>query len=180
MGRQLFQDGPYVDTMVASPSAYTAITATAMWVATQYTPIFANDAKANKIYCVHAGGIMTAATATTLIITPSYTTNTIALGPSLTQTIPATIAAGTVWLLTAELVWRVIGAPGQNSSAVLIGKFEAGGAAATAASSIEIPFGATLAVNLDASVNSALQFTTTFGAGTCSIQPHFAYIFSRN
>lgn len=166
--------------MVASPTAYTTITITAMWVAAQYTPIFANDAKAGKIYCVRAGGIMTAATATTLIITPSYTTNTVALGPSLTQTIPATIAAGTIWTLDAELVWRVIGAAGQNSSAVLIGKFIAGGAAATAASSIVIPFGGTLATNLDSTANSALQFQTTFGAGTCSVQPHFAYIFSRN
>ncbi len=180
MGRQLFQDGPFVDTMVASPSAYTAITATAMWAAAQYTPVFANDPKAGKIYGVRAGGIMAAATATTLIITPSYTANTIALGPSLTQTIPATIAAGTIWRLDAELIWRVIGAPGQNSAAVLIGEFCAGGAAGTAASSIFLSFGGTLAVNLDASVNSALQFTTTFGAGTCSVQPHYAYIFSRN
>jgi hypothetical protein len=180
MGRQNFQDGPYVDTMVASPTAYTTITITSMWVAAHYTPIFANDAKAGKIYCVRAGGIMTAGSATTLLITPTYTTNSIALGASLTQTIPATIAAGTVWTLEADFVWRVIGDAGQNSAAVMIGKFIAGGAAGTAASSIVIPFGATLAVNLDASVNSALQFQTTFGAGTCSVQPHFAYIFSRN
>ncbi len=180
MGRQLFQDGPYVDPMLASPTAYTTITITAMWAATSFTPIFANDPKAGKIYGIRAAGIMTAATATTLLITPSYTTNAVALGPSLTQTIPATIAAGTVWTVEADLVWRTIGAPGQNSSAVLMGKFIAGGAAATAASSIVIPFGATLVTNLDASVNSAIQIQTTFGAGTCSVQPHYAYIFSRN
>jgi hypothetical protein len=180
MGKQLFQEGPFVDSMIVSPTAYTTITITAMWTAAQFTPIFANDPKAAKIYSIRAGGIMTAASATTLLITPTYTTNTVALGASLTQTIPATIAAGTIWILEAEMVWRVIGAAGQNSSAVLIGKFIAGGAAGTAASSIVIPFGGTLVVNLDASVNSAIQIQTTFGAGTCSVQPHYAYIFARN
>src|SRR5438034_517692 len=83
MGRQLFNDGPFVDTIIASPTANTTNTITPLWVAATWTPIFANDPKAGKIYCVRAGGIVTSGTAgSTMIITPKYGTGGTALGAS--------------------------------------------------------------------------------------------------
>jgi hypothetical protein len=179
MGRQLFQDGPYVDTILVSPTANTTNTITPLWVAATYTPIFANDPKAGKIYCVRAGGIITSGTAgSTMIITPKYGTGGTALGASPAQAMPA--CTNIPWTLEADLVWRIIGAPGTNSSAVLIGKFCMQGTIATNGAGTVIPFGATLPTNLDASINSNIEINTTMSAGSNSIQPHFAYIFSRN
>lgn len=179
MGRQLFQDGPYVDTMVSSPTANTTNTITPLWVAATYTPIFANDPKAGKIYCVRAAGIITSGTAgSTMVITPKYGTGGTALGASPAQAMPA--CTNIPWTLEADLVWRVIGAPGTNSSAVLIGKFCMQGTIATNGAGTVIPFGGTLVTNLDASITSNVEISSTMSAGSNSIQPHFAYIFSRN
>jgi hypothetical protein len=179
MGRQLFQDGPYVDTMVASPTANTTNTITPLWVAATWTPIFANDPKAGKIYSIRAGGIITSGTAgSTMIITPKYGTGGTALGASPAQAMPA--CTNIPWYLQADLVWRVIGAPGTNSAAVLIGCFFMQGTIGTNGAGCVIPFGGTLVTNLDASINSNVEINTTMSAGSNSIQPHFAYIFSRN
>lgn len=179
MGRQNFQDGPYVDTILASPTANTTNTIVPLWVAAQWTPIFANDPKAGKIYCVRAGGIITSGTAgSTMVITPKYGTGGTALGASPAQAMPA--CTNIPWTCEADLVWRVIGAPGTNSSAVLIGKFCMQGTIATNGTGTVIPFGGTLVVNLDASINSNIEISSTMSAGSNSIQPHFAYIFSRN
>jgi len=58
MARQYFADGPFIDPPVASGSALVATTAEALWTGATYTPIFANDPKAGKIYHVVAGGIL--------------------------------------------------------------------------------------------------------------------------
>jgi hypothetical protein len=179
MGRQLFQDGPFVDTMLASPTANTTNTIIPLWVAGTFTPIFANDPKAGKIYVVKAGGILSADTATTtLVLTPNYGTGGVALGASIAQKLP--VVTNAVWTLEAELIFRVIGAPGANSSAVLIGNFVMQGTAATSGVGTNIPFGGTLVTNLDASITKNIEINTTFSANSNSIQPHFAYIFSRN
>jgi len=165
--------------MVASPVANTTNTIVPLWVAATWTPIFANDPKAGKIYCVRAGGIITSGTAgSTMIITPKYGTGGTALGASPAQQMPA--CTNIPWFLQAEMIWRTIGAPGTNSSAVLIGTFCMQGVLATNGSGCTIPFGATLPVNLDASINSCIEINSTMSAGSNSIQPHFAYIFSRN
>lgn len=179
MARQLFQDGPYVDTILSSPAANTNNTITAIWSAAQFTPIYANDPKAGKIYCVRAGGILTSGTAgSTLVVTPRYGTGGSVLGASTAQAMPA--ATNVVWRMDADLVWRVIGAPGANSSAVLIGCFYTQGTIATNGTGTNIPFGATLIVNLDASTLSNVEICTTWSAGSNSVQTHYAYIFSRN
>jgi hypothetical protein len=54
------------------------------------------------------------------------------------------------------------------------------GVLATNGTGTFIPFGGTLVTNLDASIVSNVEINTTFSAGSNSIQPHFAYIFSRN
>lgn len=179
MGRQLFNDGPFVDTILTSPTAITANTISPLWVAATYTPVFANDPKAGKIYCIRAGGIITSGTAgSTMVITPKYGTGGTALGASPAQAMPA--CTNIPWTVEAELVFRLIGAPGTNSSAVLIGKFCMQGTLATNGAGTVIPFGATLVTNLDASINSNVEINATMSAGSNSVQPHFAYIFSRN
>lgn len=181
MGRQNFQEGPFVDPPVASIASYTTTTIAPLWPAATFTPIFANDAKAGKIYCVRAFGIITMSVNTaTLIITPKYGTGGTSLGASPAQLLP--VMSNIPWTLDAELIWRTIGAPGTNSSAVLVGKFCTQGTIATPGAGTVIPFGATLVTNLDASITSNLEFNTTLGGttGSPSFQTHEAYVFARN
>ena len=56
MGRQLFQDGPYIDAPVANLGTLSSTSIEDIWAGITWTPIYANDAKAGKIYCVRAGG----------------------------------------------------------------------------------------------------------------------------
>lgn len=181
MARQVFQDGPFVDTLVSSPTALTANTIQPLWVAATYTPIFGNDPKAGKIYSIRAGGLIASGTSgTTLIITPKYGTGGTTLGASSAQQIPViTAGTGGQWFLEAELVFRTIGAPGANSTCVLLGTFRCAGTLATAGAGTCIPFGGTVAT-VDASILSNIEINTTFSANTNTTQPQIAYIFSRN
>jgi hypothetical protein len=182
MGRQLFQDGPYVDPPVAAVAAYTTVTIAPMWPAATFTPIFANDPKAGKIYSIKAGGIVTMSVNTcTMLITPKYGTGGIALGPSPAQLLP--IMTNIPWYLQADLVFRTIGNPGgANSTCVLSGFLAMQGTIATPGAGTIIPFGSTASVSVDASANANVEFNTTLGGttGAPSIQTLWAYIFSRN
>src|SRR5690349_8383892 len=156
MGRQTFSDGPALDPPVAAVGAYSTTTITPLWPAARFTPIFANDPKAGKIYCVRAGGIMTMSVATcTLTITPKYGTGGTSLGASPAQT----LASGTniPWYLQAELVWYDIGAAGTNSHAVLSGTFNWQGTLATAGTGGVVTFGSTAAVALDATILANIE-----------------------
>src|SRR4051812_31756997 len=178
MARQLFNDGPYIDTIVTAPSANTTTTIIPLWVAAQYTPIFANDPKAGKIYSVRAGGTISQSAATnTLIVTPKYGTGGTALGASPAQTMPITSVIP--WYLMFDLVFRTIGAPGANSTCLGTGVFCAQGTIATAGTGVVIPFGGSSA-SVDASITSNIEINMTWSGGTISTQPHYAYIFSRN
>lgn len=178
MARQLFNDGPYTDTIVTAPSPNTTTTIIPIWVAAQYTPIFANDPKAGKIYSVRAGGTISQSAATnTLIITPKYGTGGVALGASPAQTMPITSVIP--WYLAFDLVFRTIGAAGTNSTCIGTGCFWAQGTIATAGTGVTIPFGGTSA-SVDATINSNIEINMTWSGGTISTQPHYAYIFSRN
>src|SRR3954469_4926225 len=178
MARQGFQDGPFVDPPISSPTDLPAKTIQPLWVGATFTPIFGNDPKAGKIYCVRAGGLITNSAATsTLIITPKYGTGGTALGASTAQLVP--VMSGIAWYLQADLVFRTIGAPGANSTCVMTGAFWTQGTLATAGTGTVIPFGGTVAT-VDASILSNIEINTTFSAGTNSTQPQFAYIFSRN
>ena len=127
MGRQLFQDGPFIDPQVANGTALVATTAEALWLATQFTPIFANDPKAGKVYCVRAGGIITTAASGTLIIAPQYgAIGGTALGASVTQTVVPSLS-NLPWYLCFDLVFRTIGAAGANSTCIGTGFFTTGG-----------------------------------------------------
>lgn len=178
MARQLFQDGPYTDTIVTAPAPNTTTTIIPIWVAAQFTPIFANDPKAGKIYSVRAGGTMSqSANTNTLIITPKYGTGGTALGASPAQTMPITSVVP--WYLAFDLVFRTIGAAGANSTCIGTGCFWAQGTIATAGTGTNVVFGGSSA-SVDATINSNIEINMTWSGGTISTQPHYAYIFSRN
>jgi hypothetical protein len=181
MGRQLFQDGPYIDPPVTAPAAYSTTTIAPLWPAAAWTPIFANDPKAGKIYCVRAGGIITMSVNTcSLLITPKYGTGGIALGAGPAQILP--IMTNIPWFLQAELVFRSIGVAGNNSACVLSGVMLIQGTLATPGAGTVVPFGSTGNVSVDATINANVEVNTTLGGttGAPSIQCLWAYIFSRN
>jgi hypothetical protein len=175
MGRQYFQDGPYVDTMVANGTALVSTSAEALWIGATFTPIFANDPKAGKIYSIRAGGILSTSTSGTLIIIPQYgvlagTT----LGTSPTQTVPISLTA-VPWYLQFDLVFRTIGAAGANSTCIGTGLFSY---ASTTGDGMTLNFGGTSAA-VDATVNSGITISKALSvAGSVTVQ--YAYIFSRN
>lgn len=175
MGRQLFQDGPYIDPQIVVVGALVATTIEPLWIAATYTPIFANDPKAGKIYCVRAGGILsTSASASTLIITPLWTA--VALGPSITQTVPASLA-NVAWRLEFDLVIRSVLGAGLNSVAVGTGIFVASGLT-TVSSQIVLGFGGTIA-NVDVTINGAIGISKTLSVAG-SFTTLYQYMFSRN
>lgn len=177
MGRQLFQDGPYIDAPVANLTALTLNTIEPLWVANTYTPIYANDAKAGKIYTVKAGGILTRdATAATLVITPFW--NAIALGASAAQTTPVSVTA-VPWQFEMDIVFRTIGAAGNNSTCIGVGRFSMQGVLATGGSGMTVMCGGTSA-SVDATINASIQINKTWSAGVNSITTQYCYIFSRN
>lgn len=171
MGRQLFQDGPFIDPPVASSGALVSTSIEALWVATTFTPIFANDPKAGKIYTVRAGGLLSTGASGTLIITPLY--GSTALGPSITQTVPINLS-NVAWSLEFDLVFRVIAA-GAASTCIGTGHFRGGGTAATAGSALSITFGGTSA-SVDATINQSIGISKTLSvAGSFTTQYAFIY-----
>jgi hypothetical protein len=178
MGRQLFQDGPYLDPQVTNGTALVATTAEALWLASQFTPIFANDPKAGKIYTIKAGGILSTGASGTLIITPQYgAIGGTTLGSSVTQTVPINLT-NVPWKLEFDLVFRTIGAAGANSTCIGTGTFESAGTAATAGTGFSLVFGGTSAT-VDATINSGITFSKTLSVAG-SITTMYAYIFTRN
>lgn len=176
MGRQLFQDGPYIDPPVANLTTLTGTTIEDLWSGILYTPIYANEAKAGRIYCVRAGGTISL-TGGTAIITPQWGPAGTTLGVSLTVgTVTATIAA---WYLQFDLVFRVIGAAGANSTCIGTG-FMAfnGGVVSGAANPNMIVFGGTSA-SVDSTINGNVTIRKTLSA-TNSVIPQYVYGFWRN
>src|SRR5436190_14771726 len=102
-GRQLFNDGPYIDAPTAPLGTLSSTSIEDIWAGITWTPIFANDAKAGKIYSVRAGGTISL-TGGTAIITPQWGPAATTLGVSLTQG-TVTIAI-TAWYLQFDLVFR--------------------------------------------------------------------------
>jgi hypothetical protein len=172
-GRQLFNDGPYIDPPVANLTTLTATTIEDLWTAATYTPIFANDPKAGKIYCVRAGGTISL-TGGTAIITPQLATSSTALGVSLTVgTVTVAIAA---WYLAFDLVIRTVGSAGTCIGTGYM-VFNGGVVSGTANPNM-IVFGGTSAA-INTTVNDGIQIRKTLSA-TNSVIPQFVYIFSRN
>ncbi len=179
MGRQLFQDGPYVDTHVANGTALVATTAEALWIGATFTPIFANDPKAGKIYTVKAGGIMSTGASGTLILIPQYgVLGGTTMGTSQTVTMPINMT-NVAWRLEMDIVFRTIGV-GAASTCIGTGTFSTAPftSAPAAGLSCVIPFGGTSAT-VDATINSGITISKTLSvAGSMTVM--YAYIFSRN
>ena len=176
MGRQLFGEGPYVDSPIAPLSTLSATTIEDLWAGITFTPIYANDAKAAKIYCVRAGGTISL-TGGTGIITPQWGPAGTTLGVSLTVgTVTTTIAA---WYLQFDLVFRVIGGAGANSTCIGTGVFSMnGGVVSGTANPNSIVFGGTSA-SVDSTINGNVTIRKTLST-TNSVIPQFVYIFARN
>lgn len=178
MARPLFQDGPYLDPQIANGSALVATTAEALWLGAQFTPIFANEPKASRIYSLRAGGILSTGASGTLILVPQYgVLGGTTLGTSVTQTVPINLTA-VPWYLYFDLIFRTIGAAGANSTAVGTGAFVSAGTAATAGSAFTVPFGGTSA-SVDATINSGITFSKTLSVAG-SVTTMYAYGFWRN
>lgn len=180
MGRTLFQDGPFIDPQVANGTALVSTSAEALWLATQLTPIFANDPKAGKIYTVKAGGILSTGASGTLILIPQYgALGGTTFGTSQTVTMPINMT-NVAWRLEMDIVFRTIGAAGANSTCIGTGTFTTAPftSAPAAGLSCVIPFGGT-SVAVDATINSGITISKTLSvAGSMTTQ--YAYIFSRN
>jgi hypothetical protein len=70
---------------------------------------------------------------------------------------------------------------GAASTAVFTGTLLLQGTLATAGAGVVVPCGGTVPTNLDFTILSNIEINTTIsGAGTFSMQPQYAYIFSRN
>jgi len=178
MARQYFSDGPFIDPQVANGTALVATTAEALWLASQYTPIFANDPKAGKVYHVVAGGILSTAASGTLILVPQYgAIGGTTIGTSVTQTVPVSLT-NVPWFLDFYLVFRTIGATGANSTCIGTGAFHCAGTAATAGSAFTLAFGGTSAT-VDATINSGITFSKTLSVAG-SVTTQYAFIHSLN
>ena len=172
-GRQLFADGPYIDPPVANLTTLTSSSIEDIWTSTIYTPIFANDPKAGKIYHVRAGGTISL-TGGTAIITPQLATSSTALGASLTVgTVTIAIAA---WYLAFDLVIRTVGTSGTCIGTGYI--VMNGGTSSGTANPNMIVFGGTSAA-INTTVNDAIQIRKTLST-TNSMIPQFVYIYSNN
>lgn len=180
MGRQVFHEGPYIDPQVANGSALVSTSAEALWIGATFTPIFANDPKAGKIYSIKAGGIMSTGASGTLIIIPQYgVLGGTTLGTSQTITVPINMS-NVPWRLEMDIIFRTIGAAGANSTCIGTGTFTTAGftSAPAAGVSCTFPFGGTSAA-VDATINSAITFSKTLSvAGSMTVE--YAYIWSRN
>lgn len=176
MGRTFYQDGPFIDGPIGSTGPFTNTAIEDLWTAATRTPIFANTAKAGKIFCVRAGGTVSL-TGGTAIITPLWSPASTALGPSLTVgTVTAAIAA---WYLSFDLLVYTVGAPGVSSTVVGTGfmAFNGGVLSGTANPNL-IVFGGTIAT-VDLSIDGAIQIRKTFSATNSLIVQHCC-LFSRN
>jgi len=178
MARQYLQDGPFIDPPVASGSALVATTIEDLWLGLTFTPIFANDPKAGKIYVVEAGGIISTGASGTLTITPFYGGAAgVALGASGAQTVAVSLT-NVPWYLRFNLVFRTIGAAGANSTCIGTGFFIMSGTLATAGSGTDIAFGGTSA-SVDATVNKDIHIRKTLSvAGSMTTQ--YAYVYALN
>jgi hypothetical protein len=180
MARQYLQDGPYIDPPVAAPlSADVATGAVSMWDGSVFTPLFANDAKAGKIYAIEAGGLITCGASGALTISPGLGTSApgTTLGASVAQTVPVSSPSGP-WFLMSRWIVRTIGAAGANSTIIGEGLFMSGGVAATANSDLTVLFGGTSCL-FDPRVNNFFTFQKTLSVAG-SFTTHWVYIYALN
>lgn len=179
MSRQNFAS-VLIDPPIANLTAVTATSETALWLASRYTPIPANDATPGKIYVVKAGGIMSFAATGTLIITPRFGL-TVGAGITMGASVVALTTPGATtahpWTLEFTCVVRTLGDPGTNSTVIGTGHFHTGIPSAGSLPATQT-FGGTSAT-VDLSIASGITIGWTLSvAGT--VTPQYAYIQSVN
>jgi len=157
-------------------SAYTTITATSetVLIPTALVSIPASEPRAGKVYELTVGGTITTGVAGTMIITPRYglVIGGTSLGASPAQNYVPSITTAP-FLYRCLLVFRSIGLPGANSTVVCVGKWESGGAIATASSQTSVSHCTTgAAISVDTSVASGLWIGITVSVAP-SIIPQF-------
>jgi hypothetical protein len=165
---------------VASGSALVSTSAEALWIGLTSTPIYANDPKAGKIYSIKAGGIMSTGASGTLILNPQYgVLGGTTMGVSQTVTVPINMT-NVSWFLQMEVVFRVIGAAGANSTCMAHGYFITAPFTSAPAAGIScvIPFGGTSAA-VDATISSGITISKTLSVAG-SMTTSWAFIHSRN
>ena len=178
MARQLFADGPFIDPPVGLATALSSTSIEALWTAATWTPVYANDAKAGRIYCVRSGGTGSL-TGGTMIMTPTYTIGSVALGVSLTQG-SVTIAACGFYIMFDLLIQAVTGGAASVTSMTGSGLWAFGGGVSSGTANPNVfTCGGTAATSVDTSINGAIQIQKTEST-TNSITPRIVYIFSRN
>lgn len=181
MARQYLQDGPYIDPPVADAlAANTATTAVSMWDGSVFTPLFANDAKAGKVYAIEAGGLITTGASGALTIAVGLGTSSpgTTLGASIAQTVPVSAPSGP-WYLESRWVVRTISATtGANSTIIGGGTFTSPGLAATANSGLTLTFGGTSCL-FDPRINNFFTFQKTLSVAG-SFTTHWCLIYALN
>jgi hypothetical protein len=175
MARPLFQEGPYIDSPIANQTALVATTAEALWLGATYTPIYANEPKAARIYSMRAFGILSTGASGTLILIPQYgVLGGTTMGTSITATVPINLT-NVPWTLKWDMVFRTIGAAGANSTVMGAGEFISAGTAATAGSAFVLSFGGTSAA-VDATINSGVTISKTLSvAGSVTVMGVYGF-----
>ena len=163
------------DPQLSAGSAVSSTGETQLWNVPQFTPIPKFEPVAGKIYKVYAGGIMSAnTTGGTITITPRIGT-TVAGGTTLGASIAkvyGTTFASQPWWLEFMVVFRSVGAPGNNSGVIGQGLFVCT-STATANQQIAFGMGGTLGttnVSLDQGISIGVALTSA------TMTTHFAFI----
>lgn len=184
--RQYF-NGSLADSMIAPITTTPTTTKTALMTLAQallYLPVPYGAAVpfAGQIFRFTLGGIITTPATGTLIIDPTYGSNTSTttfgtdMGASAAQTVTASLS-NVPFRIEGELCFRTISAVASSSTAWLAGNFWSQGTLATAGAGWGIAFGSTAAVSVDTtgtvastvgfgSINFAVTFSVTGGSIT--------------
>ena len=169
MSRQYFAD-VLTEPVNAAFGTITATTETVL-IPVLYTPIQAFEPRAGKVYELTVGGTITTGTAGTMIINPRIgigqaVIGSTSLGVSPTQNYVPSITTAP-FLYRMYLIYRSIGLNASSSTAVCTGKFESGGAVATAGSQTSIQHCTTgAAITVDTTAYCSLWVGVT-----CSVAP---------
>jgi hypothetical protein len=179
MSRQYFQDC-LCESPIVNLTPVTALTETALWNVSNYTPINANDAKPGKIYRVTAGGIMSFAATGTLVITPRFGLSVaagISMGPNVVAVTTPGATTAHPWMLDFTCVVRTVGAPGVSSTVVGTGCFTTG-TPGSAGGAVASSFGG-LSATVDVSIATGICIGWTLTVAG-SITPMYVFIQSLN
>ena len=157
MSRQYFGD-VLVEPIGVSHPTITATTITPL-VPTAYCPIPAFDARPGKVYELTVGGSVTTGASGTLTLTALYGTTSIGAGPA--QTVVPSITTAPFLFRGYLIIRGAVGLAGATCPVVFTGKWESGGAIATASSQTSAALNVG-PVSVDTTVASFLNLSVTF------------------